>query len=187
MASKYAHLRGVVPSEPTERDEAFAAEHGKFKGLPIKTLMTRYNETKKTVEQRTSDLKESKLTLDVIDALIRQGLKDTGADAMSAEGFTWSASYEPYPIAEDPAAIVEYFMTHGMEDQLKLKASELAARLKNHVKEESLNNELVIGTRTVPDPETGEPKEVPDVRSQIPGVRVYLDESLSRVKSGKGK
>jgi hypothetical protein len=68
---------------------------------------------------------------------------------------------------------------------LTLKAGELATRLKTLVKEEAQNNELQIETKDVVDPDTGETRQVTEVRSKIPGVKVFLKNSLSRVKSSK--
>lgn len=190
MASKYAKLKGRIPEgvrEPSEKETAIAAHLAARQATTLADLIAEYTGQAAQAEKLAAETKIIALLMEALERLIRQRLDAMNADGLSSGGFTWSTSYEPYPVvlANDVPGIVQYFKDHGMEDQLALKASEVAARLKSFVKEEALNNELEIGTREVPDPRTGEPIEVPDVRSKIPGVRVFLKAELSRVKSGK--
>lgn len=187
MASKYAGLKGRIPEQPTEREAAVQALLDEYKDTPIADLTATYN---LAVEQATSlaaKVKAIGARLEAFEILIRQRLDALEGDAISVNGYTWSPKFEPYPVAEDVDKIVAYFKEHGMEDQLVLKTSELASRLKNFVKEEALNGELIVEPKTVVDEATGEEKVVNDVRSQIPGVRVFLKASLSRVKTKGAK
>lgn len=184
MASKWAHLRGKVPVEKTERQQDVEAKLKEYGGKPIDDLTKTYNEKVSKAKELAAEAKDLKVEAESLDILIRKKLDAEGADAFRINGYTWSETFEPYPIAEDPAAIVKYFKEHGMEDQLALTTTELASRLKTFVKAEAENNELQIETKEEPGPDG--PMTITIVRSQIPGVRVFLKTGLSRVKSGKG-
>lgn len=187
MASKYAHLKGQVPEDqPTEREESIARylEEYRIADTTTVAVAARYNGLERLKAKLAAETKVINQMLEAVEIIFRERLDGEGLDAVKADGYTWSVSYVPYPVCEDPALIEQYFLEHGMEDQLHLKASELASRLKNHVKEEAQNNELIIDIET--DPVTGvEIKRT--VRSQIPGVKVFLDASLSRTKSSTAK
>lgn len=183
MASKYAGLQHTIPQEPTERDaaiEALLEEHGND---AIAALITKYNLGKVKAAEQAAATKTHGQYMTAIDILIRRKLDAEDADAITVQGFNWSEIYEPYPQAEDPEAIVKYFLEHDMGDQLKLTKTELASRLKNHVKNEATNNELVVTEVEQIDKTTGETKMVKEVRSNIPGVKVFLKASLSRTKA----
>lgn len=185
MASKYAGLKGKIPEQPTERDEKFKAETGARKGRTFGELAAEYNLIEDAMKKLAEKTKTGDLLKKVIEVLMRASLDAQNADSVNADGYTWTPQFEPYPIAENPTAIVKYFQENGMEDQLQLKSTELAGRLKNFVKEEALANELIIESRTEKDPVTGEDVGVNEVRSKIPGVRVFLASGMSRVKSAK--
>lgn len=185
MASKYAGLKGKIPEQPTERDEQFKTEIAGRKGKTFGELTEEYNVVEEAIKKLAEKTKFGNLLKKVLEVLIRESLDAQDADSVNANGYTWTPQFEPYPIAEDPDAIVKYFKDNDMADQLKLKSSELATRLKSFIKEEALSNELQIEIRTETDPVTGEEIEVRDVRSKIPGVRVFLASGLSRVKSTK--
>lgn len=183
MASKYAHLKGRVPERQTARDAALIAELEAIERQPLAELTEGYNAAVQEAEELAAKVKKVSVRLEAREILIRQGLDGQDADAVRMNGFTWSSKFEPYPVTEDPSAVVRYFKENGLEDQLELSASELNGRLKNFVKEEALNNELLVGEKEVVDDLTGETRQVTEVRSKIPGVRVFLKGGLSRVKS----
>lgn len=186
MASKYAGLKGKIPEQPTERDEVFRRETAKRADKTVGELTEEYNTVQDAIARLAEKTKTGNLLKRVLEVLIREKLDAQDADSINASGYTWTPQFEPYPIAEDVDAIVKYFQENGMEDQLQLKASELATRLKSFVKDEALANELIIEIKTEVDPATGEEVEIGrDVRSKIPGVRVFLGSGLSRVKSNK--
>lgn len=188
MASKYASLRGKVPEQPeppSEKQTKIAEIQARYVDRSLLNLTSEYNRLRTTADRAKELADDASLAVDAMESLIQEQLDSTGADSIKMNGFTWSAKCEPYPSAEDPTAIVKYFMDHGMADQLTLKACELATRLKGFVKEESLANELIIEVKTAIDPVTGEEIQYNEVRSQIPGVKVFLKTSLSRVKSNK--
>lgn len=185
MASKYAGLKGKIPERLTERDEKFKEETAKRKGKTFGELTGEYNVIQEALAKLAEKTKTGNLLKRVLDVLIRESLDAQNADSVRSNGYTWTPLFEPYPIAEDVDAIVKYFEENGMEDQLRLKSSELASRLTDFVKEEALANELNIETITQVDPVTGDETEVTTVRSKIPGVRVYLGSGLSRVKSSR--
>lgn len=186
MASKYAGLRGKIPEQPTERDVQFKELSAKRKGKTFGELTEEYNAVVEGLKKLAERTKAGNLLKTVLEVLLRESLDAQDADSVNANGYTWTPQFEPYPIAEDVDAIVKYFRENGMEDQLQLKASELATRLKSFVKDEALANELIIEIKTEVDPSTGEEVEIGrDVRSKIPGVRVFLASGLSRVKSSK--
>lgn len=183
MASKYAHLKGVVPIQRDERDEAVTAfmkefqEADKTNGAAAK----RYNDLVAEKAGLAEKLKTISQKLEAAEYLFLDRLDADGSDAVSAEGYTWSSSCEPFPICEDPEAIVKYLKRKKMGSILVLKVSELASRLRNLVKDEALNNELKV-VETIVD---GKP--VREVRSNVPGVKVFLKETLSRTKSSTGR
>lgn len=150
-------------------------------GRPLRALTTEYNDLIEQADKVAEQAASLKVQTDALEAVIMETLEGQDLDGVRQVGFTWSTSCEPYPVPEDLGAIVEFMRQNGMEAQLELKKSELAARLKSFVKDEALNNELQIVEQT--DPDTGETYNV--VYSQIPGVRVFLKESLSRTKSTK--
>lgn len=188
MATKYASLRGKIPEEPrppSPKDEKIKEFQKKYTDRTLLNLTKEYNRLDKESGDAADKLAGVNLELEAVELLLRGQLDAAGADSVKMNGFTWSPKVEPYPSAEDPALIIEYFKDNGMEDQLTLKAGELATRLKTFVKEEALANELIIEQKTVADEVTGEERTVTEVRSKIPGVKVFLKSSLSRVKSGK--
>jgi hypothetical protein len=185
VASKYEHLKGKIPEQPTARDTALTEALTLIESQTIADLTANYNALNEKSDELAAAVKVVNLQMDALEIVIRRRLDAQNADAVRISGYTWSEKFEPYPVCEDPAAIVAYFESHGMEDQLTLRNSELAARLKNFVKEEALAGGLQMTTKTVPDPTTGVDSEIVEVRSSIPGVRVFLKGTLSRVKSSK--
>lgn len=180
MASKYAHLKGQVPTEePSERDEVMTVLLAERESKTLGELTAEHNTLSDEFDEKKRVLDAVGLKIDACDILIRKNLAALDADSVSVNGRTWSTKFEPYPVAEDPSAIIKYFEEHHMTDQLVLKSSELASRLKAFVKEEAVNNELVITTKDVNGVQTTE------VRSNIPGVKVFLKATLSRPKSAK--
>lgn len=187
---KYSHLKGTIPKgqkEPTPRDAAIAAEIKRLNRLQLSLadLATGYNRLMTTAEASAKNLARINVQLEAHEQLLLGALESSDLERATADGYTWSEGCEPYPVCEDPAAIVAYFKENGMEEQLALTKTELASRLKTFVKEEAVNNELIIETKVIPHPVTGEEIEVPDVRSKVPGVRVFLKTSLSRRKAGQ--
>lgn len=182
MASKYAHLKGVVPEEPTEREQAITDFMEAFKAEDATSGATaaRINKLMEEAKTLAAQVKETKQKIDAAEALMRQRMDSEGAELIRADGYSWSQSCTPYPICEDPEAIVKYFKDNGMEHRLALTNTELAARLKEIVREEAENNELIIDITV--DEATG--KETRVVRSHVEGVKVFLDTSLSRRKAG---
>lgn len=188
MASKYARLKGKIPERQTERDEALDEKLKECRQDPLVTLTEKYNAACVEADRLSSLVKTNNVACDALEILIRKKLDAEDADSVGMHGFTWSEKFEPYPVAEDPAAIVKYFKEHGLEDQLALSNTELASRLKKYVKEEALAGELVVETKQVDDPDApGGSREVTEVRSRIDGVRVFLKGGLSRVKSKGSK
>lgn len=182
MASKWGHLKGKVPErQPTVRDLGLAEELKKLDDVDINQLTDEYNALWKESDDLAALTKANKLKMDAREIMIRKRLAAKGIDGAMVNGYTWTEKFEPYPVCEDPAAIVEYFKEHGMEDQLALTTTELASRLKKFVKEEADRGELQI--TTVPG-ENGE-DDTTEVRSSVPGVKVFLKADLSRVKSKK--
>lgn len=187
MASKYAGLRGKIPVQKTDREEAIEKIYQEHKDDEIAVIAAAYNDR---VAQATELAARAKIVanhLEAYDILLREKLDALGGDGISMHGYTWSPKTEPYPVCDDPEQIVKYFTEHEMADQLVLTKTELASRLKSFVKEEALNGELIVEPKTVTDPDTGEERIVNEVRSQVPGVRVFMKESLSRVKSRGAK
>lgn len=186
MASKYAHLNGKVPEQQTEREQAVSEFLEEFRKTDTTTgaVAKRYNGLCVEAAELAAKVKVLNQKIDAADIMMQERLQGDDTEAVRSDGYTWSRSFEPYPVCEDPEQIVKYFKEHDMEGLLVLRAGELASRLKNHVKEEAQNNELIIDIET--DPDTGvEVKRT--VRSQIPGVKVFLKASLSRTKSSTKK
>lgn len=184
MASKYARLKGKVPEQETERDQAINEFLAEWRNDSLAVLTEAYNKACTDGDELAAKVKKTNQRIDALEILIRRRLDAEDADSVGMHGFTWSEKFEPYPVAEDPVAIVKYFKDNELEDQLALTNSELAGRLKKYVKEEALANELVVVTKQVDDPDApGGTREVTEVRSHIPGVRVFLKAGLSRVKS----
>lgn len=187
MASKYKGLKGNVPKQPTERDDTLRRALGSIpEGQTPEQLTTAYNEWKQKYEDGSAVLKKMKGLLDAYEIRIIGAIDAASVDAITVSGYTWTEKTAPYPTCEDVDAVIKYFHENGMEDQLRLNASELARRVENHVKQEALDNELRIEVTTEVDPETGEEREKREVYSNIPGVKVFLKSSMSRTKSTKG-
>jgi hypothetical protein len=182
MASKYAGLKHRIPEQPTARDAALTAELAAIETETLAELTAGYNTCKDAAGKLAEQVKQLSVRLEAREILIRRALDAQGATSVRMQGYTWSEKFEPYPVTEDPAAVVRYFREHGLEDQLTLTASELNGRLKNLVKEEALANELQVDVVTVVDPATGAEQQTTEVRSRVPGVRVFLKAGLSRVK-----
>jgi hypothetical protein len=182
---KYKALKGKIPVQPSERDEAISAAIKEREGKSHTELMEELNALEPKIAEKAAELKALNTTYDALDIMIRERLEGLNVDGVKAHGFTWSKNVEPFPVvrAADVEQIVQYFRDNGMEDQLALKASEIAGRLKTFVKEEALAGEFEIEEVEVPDPETGGTKTISEVRSKIPGVRIFLSEKLSRTKS----
>lgn len=185
MASKYAMLKGKIPKEPTERDVRLVAEMAKQKGKSFTELAEIYNRTEAVKAKLDAKSKEQGAKLAALAALLEEHLEGTNADNITTQGRTWGISYEPYPTAEDPEQIVKYFNENGMASQLELTKTELASRLTNFVKEEAAANELIIEDKIIETPDG--PKEVREVRSKIPGVKVFLWSGLSKAKARVAK
>lgn len=183
-APKYAHLKGRIPEAPTEKAAAVIEQMKAYASLTIVELTAEYNK----IESEGEDLKKKVAVHSAkdkaLEALIRGHLKQQGIEAVTASGFNWGENVEPYPICEDRDQIKKYFKDNGMEDQLELNGTELATRLKSFVKEEAAANELTIEVKEIDDPEApGGKREVTEVRSKIPGVKVFLATKLSRTKA----
>ncbi len=184
MASKYAGLKGKVPEAPTERSQEITEHILKRAGQSFTDLAGDYNNLRGKIDGISAALKVLNTELDAIEIMLRESLEAQNADSVKTQGYTWSSNPEPYPSCENPEAIIAYFNDNGMADQLKLRSTELASRLKGFVKEEALANELIPSVKIVDGPD-GEPIETLEVRSKIPGVKVFLKYSLSRVKSSR--
>lgn len=185
MASKYAGLKGKIPGEPTVHEKALLEELATLDKKQAAELTALFNTATAAGAELAAQVAKNALRLKALKLTILKRIDESGGDGFKGmNGFTWTESFEPYPSCDNPAAVIEYFKEHGMEDQLLLKASEINSRVENFVKEEGLRGELRIETEKVSDPETGEEREVQVVRSKIPGVKVYLDTKLSRVKVG---
>lgn len=185
MASKYAALKGKIPKEPTERNIKITDEMGKRKEKSFAELAAEFNKVELIIGKLKAKEADMGLKLKAITALMEDKLEAEDADNITTQGRTWGMSYEPYPSAEDPEAIVQYFNENGMAAQLVLNKTELAARLVTFVKEEAANNELIIETETVEGPEGPFEKQV--VKSKIPGVKVFLWSGLSKAKARVAK
>jgi hypothetical protein len=185
MASKYAALKGKIPKEPTERNIKITQEMGKRKEKAFAELAAEFNKVELIISKLKGKQAEMALKLNAISALMEDKLEAEDADNITTQGRTWGMSYEPYPSAEDPEAIVKYFNENGMAAQLVLNKTELAARLVTFVKEEAANNELIIETETVEGPDGPIEKQV--VKSKIPGVKVFLWSGLSKAKARVAK
>jgi hypothetical protein len=183
VASKYAGLKGVIPEQQSQRDAALDLAIVERRTKTVAELTEEYNQVNAEAATLSLRAKVVGIQAKALEILIRKKLDADDADAIRINGYTWSETFEPYPIAQDPAVIEQYFREHGMEDQLRLTATELATRLKNHVKQEALANELIV--QEIPNPDNPG-TTITEVRSQIPGVKVFLKAGLSRVKSGKG-
>lgn len=181
MASKYAGLKGKIPVELTPRQENVQREYAERKDRTFAQLAEEYNKLDADRAELARKAAGIKAKADAIEDLMREALDGMDADKIVTQGYNWSDCPEPYPVVEDIDAIVKYFNEHEMGDQLTLKKTELATRLRSFVKEEALANELIV--TTVEDPVTHETRT--EVRSNIPGVKVFLKPSLSRTKAAQ--
>lgn len=184
MASKYASLKGKIPELPresSEREKAIAAEIIEFGDQPFEWLTATFNSRRIAKDRAEEAVEQADIKLEAVQRAILSKLDTESLDAIKANDYTWSGKTEPYPVVEDNAKLVAHFIDNHQEDMLTMHWM----RLKGIVREEALANELVIEEKTIVDQQTGKEITYNDVRSQIPGVRVFLKPSLSRVKSGK--
>lgn len=183
---KYHGLKGKIPTAPTQptaKDEALTEALGKYDQKTIDQLTVEYVAAEAEVKKIAEDLKPLHTKMKALEILIMRFVKSQELDGIKSNGFNWSDNVTPYPVCEDPVAIVKYFKEHGMEEQLELSKTELASRLNDIVKNESLNNEFRLEITKEIDPETGEEKEVRNVYSQVDGVRIFLATKLSKTKA----
>lgn len=179
MASKYAGLKGRIPEQQTPRNANLIAELEKREKDPIASLTLAYLENRREAAGLATKVSALGVIEEALEILIRQRLEADEMDGVKIHGHSWSEKFEPYPVCEDPAKIIEYFKKHDA-DQLQLKSSELASRLKNLIKEEALAGELKIENEDVTDTVTGEVRSISIVRSsRVPGVRVFLKAGLN--------
>lgn len=185
MASKYAHLKGQIPVEEIVYSPEVTAFMAAFavEDLNDGDRAKRFNTLTNESIELSKQVKVLSNKLDAAEANMLKGLDANGTEAVKADGYTWTPTFEPYPSCEDPEAIVKYLKRKKMGSMLVLKVSELASRLRSLVKDEAVNNELRITIDEYTDPATGEVKQRRTVRSRVPGVKVFLKAKLSRVKS----
>lgn len=210
-AKKYEHLKGTVPAVPdvapgTDRREdairafmdgnprAQAMERAVAEGRELTPreaafpegprntwsaddLTREYNALEETKKKIGAAEWAVKVQLDANERLIRKAIEGLGADKITINGYTWSPSSQPYPSVDDPAALVQHYIDNGLQSMLTVHPS----RVLSHVKEEIEANTLKIEVKEGAGPE-GE--DVTEVRSNLPGVKVYLAPSMSRRKSG---
>ncbi len=184
---KYSHLKNKLPKEHSERDAALLPLMEARKETPFAELAAEHTALQKEAATKAAEAKVIKNKIDAVEALMEDYLNGASADRITTQGFNWSTGCEPYASAEDPAAIIKYFEENGMADQLALKATELAARLKNFVKEEALANELTIEEVDQVDEVTGEVTKRLVAKSKIPGVKVFLKTGLEKNKAAAPK
>lgn len=185
MASKYAKLKGKVPRQPTERDENIIALKAERAGRTLAQLTEEFNARKVALDDLAKKAKAEKECADALTDLILGQLNDGDLDAARQHGYTWSESTLPYAVVTSASVkeVIQWFKDNDLAEQLDLTVSELGERVQKVVKAEAEANELLIEIEK--DEATGEERTV--AKSKIPGVRVFLKPSLSRVKSGKGE
>ncbi len=181
---KYANLRGTIPELPTERDEVITAALAERAGKSITELTFEYNQTYDHIKALADESKPLERLRDALQILIREHVIASGQDFMGINGYTWTPSGTPFPIAASPEKIVQYFKDHDMEDQLQLSKSELVARVTTFVKDEAAAGLLEIREVEETNATTGEVQKVSKVFSRIPGVEVFLKPALGRAKQG---
>ena len=180
---KYAGLKGKIQVQDKEQISAEAqAELAPREKFQLPELIAEYNKVETEIRALNAQLKPRGFILRALDVLIRRGLSGQDASSIGMQGFVWGTNVEPYPSADDPAAVKKYFRENGLAELLELTPSELAGRLTKIVKEEAENNELRVVEEVVKDPVTGEEHSVQVTRSKVPGVKVFLAEKLSRNK-----
>ena len=182
MPSKYANLRNSIPEIPSARDHAIEGYLHDYEGMTLNALTGAYNEINDGMDVLETQIKALVLQREAVSILIRQRLASENLDGATINGYTWTDKPSPHPVVDDPTAVVDHFLQQGQKDMLSVHYQRLASI----VKEEARNNELDITVTTEVNPDTGEEVETTEVRSRIPGVRVYLRPGLSRVKSSKG-
>lgn len=181
MGSKYQSLRGTIPEEPTERDQAFMDVTSSYEGKTVDELTAAYNDLEVAAGVITRIAKQFKIEADVLETLIRKGIEAASAENMSINGYTWTPKYEPYPRVSDKSGLIDYFIEQDMKDMLGV----MDGKIKSFVKEEIAENELTIEIVAGID-QDGNPTEKKEVHSALPGVLVYLKPDLGRVKSTRG-
>lgn len=186
MASKYGKLRGQVPPKPSddqpgsERAQRLLAHTESHRGEGLAAWAEHLTNLRRAEEEIKASLKLCEEEQEAIEGLVMDELEGRNEDAVSTGGFTHSVKYEPYPNPTDRPGLLQYCLdeANGLRDALILPPARLAAI----VREEAEANELIIETKTIQ--VDGQEVEVQEARSRLlPGVRVFLKRTLSRVKS----
>ena len=182
MASKYANLKGKIPTEPTEREQALIDAIRDRKDASLAELTAEYNQRELRIADLFKQAKDEGINREACETLIRSQLDALSGDAVTMNGYTWTPTSKPRASVFDRQGMIDYFLQHDMKDLLSVHAQ----RLDSMVAEEALANTLNVVEVPIINQETGEEQTTTEFRSQIAGVRVYLQPNLSRVKSNKG-
>jgi hypothetical protein len=183
MAAKkprqYSNLKGNVPEEPTPRQAALQEALDTRATKTIAELTEEFNRKAAEAASLSTQAKALGNEVDALEILIRRRLKEAELESADVNGFVWTETCEPYPslLAADAPSIIEYFKNNGFEDLLQLKTAEVTERLKGIVKDEAKAGELEIV-----EIDNGDGTTRTEVRSTIPGVKVFLKYKLSRTK-----
>lgn len=183
---KYKKAGKTIPVQPTVRGQALTEALTARRGRTLSDLTAEFNEVYAEAERLEALTKANNVKFDALEILIREHINDSGEDYVGVNGFTWTPLGTPYPVIDNPSEVIKYFDTDEMRDQLILTTSELASRVAAFVKDEAVKGLLQVKTVKVVDPETGAESDEIEVRSSIPGVKVYMKPRLGRTKSSQG-
>lgn len=183
MASKYAKYKGKVPlaqvESTTERDQEIAKIQVELKDHNLAQLAAVLTGLRGIEEKLTSQLKTTGYHRAAVEELILNLLDAGETDAVSTGGHTLSTKFEPYPQVDDKAALLKHCLD---DEELRETLSLNPQRLASMIREEAENNLLQIEEKEID--KDGEKVVVQEARSsQLPGVRVFLKRTLSRVKA----
>lgn len=171
-----------APREPSPKEVLYNTTLEESRVLTLEEMTERYNALSEEEDKQAAVLGNIKTRLEALEYLIQRKIEATGADNLSVNGYTWTPKADAYASAEDSAALVKHFIDNGQAHLLSIHP----ARLTSMVREEIDEGTILIEPKEVVDPTTGETKTINEVRSSVlPGVKVFLKDSLGRVKSSR--
>jgi hypothetical protein len=210
---KYEHLKGTVPEVPqvapgidkradairafqdgnpraqameaavregrelTAKEAAFP--EGPRKDWTVDQLTREYNaleETDKKVSQMAAILS---IQMEANERLIGQKIQASGADRVTINGFTWSPNSQPFPSVDDSTALVKHYIDNNLTAMLSVHHSRVLSTVKEEIEANTL--QVVIKEKAGPNGE-----DVTEIRSNLPGVKVFLKPCMSRTKASVG-
>lgn len=184
MVKKHRGKIPPPPREPGPKEILFNEIVNEWRDKPLGEIAEQFNTWDAEKDALAAQVDKLDGKLDALKYLIQKKIEATGADNMSLAGYTWTPKADAYASAEDNAKLIQHFIDNGQQHLLQIHPS----RLSSMVREEIDAGTYLVEDKTVVDPVTGEETTVQEIRSAVlPGVKVFMKDSLGRQKSTRSK